>query len=379
MKLPAPSTNHSRCLVAIFCLLAAGTTRAAQPTEATPADTHPTTRPAAASQPGTQDANNVARRVAELTRTNHKTLNELLAMVDESREASDRASVALDEIATNARFIAFLAKADRKTRTALRKLGKDHWNIVAGMFSENSIDVMSAMDATAELKSAAYADAETFVIQAIRSGDLGIRLAAVTAANRKDSSPRVADALVSVLVNLTDEDWRARVRYMGMSLLANQDPMRQIVTATSDALGTAGDNAAAGRLLAMLGREEYTPLSKIIVVCQTLAKMRKTSVVPKLVNLLQDADRHARFTLTQPAGFAGVQAKAELAESDAILWAIIELTGQARSPYGFAGSRMTAGKNPIYGFASPNDRDAAIDTFDKWWDKHRAKYEKKGK
>jgi hypothetical protein len=338
------------------------------------ADTRPATQPAPSVQSVPHDASEVKKRIAELGRKSRESLDELLALADRSPESRAEVSKTLENIACQARLTSFVAQSGNDVKGSLLKLGKSHGDIVAGTFSEDANSIIGAMESIAWLPRAEYAHAEALVIRGLESPDCRVKIAATLAACRKESSSRIADALVKMLTDFTPDDWSYKVEYLGLAKRTLTDLTHLLVWRTSEALGVVGGDETRRKLMFLLRRQSDRCVQKNAIVCSILVKRGAKTAVPELAAMLRGGGGDSQYSL----GLCG--RRSSLAEADPILWAVVLLTGQSLSEYGFETHvPFTVDVSPIYGFGSPKDRDKAIAKFGAWWKENGGRFEKKGK
>jgi hypothetical protein len=311
------------------------------------------------------DANESGVAVAELTHAIQEDLDKLARLAEKSPQLRGDITRALKEIAFRARLNAFAMSLTDEVRRVFLKFAESHASIVQGAFADDANSVIAAMNAVEKLSDDEYVQADVLVVRGIEAADIRIRIAAISAARRKAASVRIVCALMRVLREFDLEDWTRRI---GMGVLSElrPSPSGRMAKAISEALAVIGGDRVTQELIILLKRKGDRCAEKNAYISRVLVLRRAEAAVPDLVEVLGECSSEPGFRYT----FRG--RTADLAETDPVLWAIVRLTHQPMSAYGFE-TRVPFifGVDAVVGFGTKEDRSSAMGKFDAWWKENK--------
>ncbi len=273
-------------------------------------------------------------------------------------EGRSRAQRVLGKIAADAQMAHAAGTLEPNERDKLRRLHIARPELTRAFFSPDPRVSIKTLRAAREMEDPDGL-VEPLLLLGLRHGSQKVVFAAAYAAgSARYRSDRLVDALIALLVAADRETWqrtwyRAGPRSSALTILR-----------VTEALAAIGSKRAAAPLLAILNRREGPTSLRDASIAAAIALTGEKRAILHLIKLLDRTEVSFRITGRGPRDTMTT------CTADSALMALIKLTGQDQSSYGFSPAARffsPGASRTRYGFASDEARAEAVEKFMKWW------------
>ncbi|MFP4105627.1 MAG: hypothetical protein ACLFVU_05980 [Phycisphaerae bacterium] len=345
----------------------------AQP-DTRPAETQPTSGPAAKDvQPALKEAAGAlvedfgARRYRTRRGAAKKMLALEQALLSPLVSAADRfedkrrslAMEGLSRAVIQSRTACSMVPVDAETRRLYREFAGKHPEVYRKLFSLRSQAALVAVDELARRTDTP--GAEPLLLMMMDHGSRIVsRRAVEVLVERSLNSDATRDALLEIVKSASDRDWREVTR-------AYREPSG--LNLALKGLSRFKSDEVTAVFAGVMCRDRYD-VNLSYFVADLLVKRKDLRVIPHMMNLLEKSDERSTWSTGQ--------LKLSFAPSDPALYALTKLTGQKPEEHGLTAWPSHGRDVQVYGMKSKKDRQAGVEKFREWWDKHKTDEKYKG-